>query len=64
LLGQQRIAAGDQALVGVVGVADLGEVVLIEQGGLQWATGSRQLGDRRGAPNILTTFPGQHDPNP
>ena len=33
--GQERVAAGDEAFPGVVGVADLGEVVLVEQGRLQ-----------------------------
>src|SRR5882724_5134593 len=37
LLGKQRIAADDQALAGIVGRGDLGEVVLIEQGELDHA---------------------------
>ena len=33
--GQGRVAAGDQPFAGVVGVGDLGEVLLVEQGQLQ-----------------------------
>ena len=47
--GQERVAAGDQAFAGVVGVADLGEVLLVEQGRLQRPAGGGERLDRRGA---------------
>jgi len=46
--GQQGVAAGDQPLAGVVGVGDLGQVVLVEQRQLQRAF-AQQFADRRGA---------------
>ena len=49
-LGSQgRVAARDQAFPGVVGVADLGEVGLVEQGHLQRSVIGGQRRDRRGA---------------
>jgi hypothetical protein len=35
MVAWRRVAAGDQPLAGVVGVADLGEVLLVEQAHLQ-----------------------------
>ena len=46
--GEERVAAGDQAFAGVVGVADLGEVLLVEQGRLQRPAGGGERLDRRG----------------
>jgi hypothetical protein len=34
LLGQRRIAAGDEPLAGKVGRADLGQIAVVEQGEL------------------------------
>jgi len=48
-VGQERVAAGDEAFAGVVGVGDLGEVVLVEQGRLQRSAGRGQGLDGRGA---------------
>ena len=45
--GQQRVAAGDQPLAGVVGVGDLGQVLLVEQGQLQRPVRGGERGDRR-----------------
>ena len=47
--GQERVAAGDQAFAGVVGVGDLGEVLLVEQGRLQRPAGGGERLDRRGS---------------
>ena len=47
-VGQGRVAAGHQAFVGVVRVADLGQVGLVEQAHLQRAVVGGQGGDRRG----------------
>ena len=47
--GQGGVAAGDQPFPGVVGVADLGEVLGIEQAHLQRPVVGGQCGDRRGA---------------
>ena len=46
--GQERVAAGDQPFSGVVGVGDLGQVGLVEQGQLQRPVVGGELGDRRG----------------
>ena len=43
---QGGVAAGDQAFGGVVGVGDLGEVGLVEQGHLQGPVIGGQGGDR------------------
>ena len=47
--GQYWVAAGDQPFAGVVGVADLGEVLGVEQRHLQWPVIGGQGGDLRGA---------------
>ena len=47
--GQERVAAGDQPLAGVVGVGDLGEVVCVEQAHLQRPVVGGEFGDLRGA---------------
>jgi hypothetical protein len=47
--GQDRVAAGDQPLAGVVRGADLGEVLLIEQRQLQGAVVCHELADRGAA---------------
>ena len=47
--GQDRVAAGDQPLAGVVRAGDLGQVLLIEQGQLQRAVVGHELADGRGA---------------
>src|SRR5204862_154517 len=46
LLGKQRIAADDQALAGIRGRRDIGEVVLIEQGELDDARRDAPRGSR------------------
>ena len=46
--GQRRVAAGDQPFAGVVGVGDLGEVLLVEQAHLQRPVVAGQFRDRRG----------------
>ena len=48
-VGEGGVAAGDEAFPGVVGVADLGEVRLVEQGLLQGPVRDGQGGDRGGA---------------
>jgi hypothetical protein len=48
LLCQGGVAAGDQAFPGVVGVGDLGQVGLVEQGHLQGSVVGGQGGDRGG----------------
>jgi hypothetical protein len=47
LLGQRRIAAGDETLAGEVGRADLGQVALVEQAHLQRPDVGGQRGDLR-----------------
>ena len=49
LFGQHGVTAGDQALAGEIGRADLGQVLLVEQGQLQRPVLGHQLLDRRGA---------------
>ena len=44
--GQGGVAAGDQPFAGVVGVADLGQVVGVEQAHLQRSVVGGQCGDR------------------
>ena len=44
--GQQRVAARDQPFAGVVGMGDLGQILLVEQAHLQWAVIGGQCGDR------------------
>ena len=51
-------AAGDQPLAGELGGADLGEVLLIEQGQLQRPVLGHQLPDRRGAQRGDPPVPG------
>ena len=47
--GQEWVAAADEPLAGVVGVGDLGEVLIIEQAHLQRPVVGGQGGDGRGA---------------
>jgi hypothetical protein len=47
--GQGGVAAGDEPFAGVVGVGDLGEVLLVEQAHLQRAVVGGERGDGRGA---------------
>jgi hypothetical protein len=49
LIGQQRVAPGDQRLAGVVRVDDLGQVLLVEEAELERAAVFGELADRRGA---------------
>ena len=49
LVGQGGVAAGDQPFAGVVGVGDLGQVLLVEQAHLQRPVVGGQRGDLRGA---------------
>ena len=57
-LGEQRVAAGDQALAGEVRMMDLGQVALVEQRGLQRPARS-QLPDRRRAQGADPVEPGR-----
>jgi hypothetical protein len=47
--GQGGVTARDQAFPGIVGVGDLGEVGLVEQGHLQWSVVGGKGGERRGS---------------
>ena len=64
-LGEGGVAAGDEALGGVVGVGDLGQVCLIEQGLLHRPVGEKP-GDRgraqRGHPAEAAELPELFDP--
>ena len=66
LVGERRVAAGDQPLAGVVRVADLGQVDLVEQGQLQRPVGGGGRGDgggaQRGHPAQPTEFAQRCDP--
>ncbi len=55
--GQRGVAAGDQPLAGVVGVADLGQVMLVEQAHLQRPILGGQFGDGRGARAVIHPKP-------
>ena len=48
-VGQRRVAAGDQPFAGVVGMGDLGEVGLVEQGQLERPVVGGERGHRGGA---------------
>ena len=43
--GQDGVAAGDEPLAGEVRGADLGQVLLVEQGQLQWPVAGDQLAE-------------------
>ena len=55
------VAARDQPFAGVVGMGDLGQILLVEQAHLQWAVIGRECGDggvaQRGDPPETLRFP-------